>query len=86
MWPDSTAGAKVGVQQLGHICPGAGTGRGQPCQGGHHTPHFQFWCQDRHTKDVSLGKGRGRQGSVLPILSLRLWSITSLSSLVTKIP
>lgn len=34
MWPDSTAGAKPGVQQLGHICPGAGTGGGQPCLGG----------------------------------------------------
>lgn len=40
MWPDSTAGAKAGVQQLGHICPGAGTGGGQPCLQGSHAPPF----------------------------------------------
>lgn len=33
MWPGSTAGAKPGVEQLGHICPRAGTGGGQPCSG-----------------------------------------------------
>lgn len=77
MWPDSTAGAKPGVQQLGHICPGAGTGAGQPCLGGSHAPHFpaQLCYQDRHMKDVSPGKGCGCQGSVLSIPSLQFWSI-----------
>lgn len=56
MWPDSTAAAKPGVQQLEHICPRAGTGGGQPCLGGSHAPHFpaQFWCQNRRMKDVSI--------------------------------
>lgn len=51
-------------------------------------PHLpaQFQHQGRHMKDVSLGKSCGRRGSVLPVPSLRMWSITSLSSLITKIP
>lgn len=88
MWPDSTAGAKAGVQQLGHICPGAALGEASPaCRAPMH-PHFpaQFQHQGRHMKDVPLGKSCGRRGSVLPVPSLRLWSITSLSSLITKIP
>lgn len=82
MWPDRTAGAKPGVQQLGHICPGAGTGGGQPCLGGSHAPHFpaQLCYQDRHMKDVSPEKGCGCQGSVLSIPSLWVWSISSLPS------
>lgn len=59
MWSDTAAGAESGVQQLGHICPRAGAGGGQPSLGGSCAPHFpaRFRRRDRpHEGRVSAGE------------------------------